>query len=436
MQTGRSRSWALVAAIACCTGGLTACGSEAWRREARHVPKLADGAAYDRAVRDARTRARAKDYAGAIASYQRALESNPGDAQVLYFLAVTAMKAGDSSGALAWLDKLVSAESDIVPAPDDFAALDTDPLFRTATARLAANAARHRRATEAFRIDEPGLLAEGIAYDPVGKAFYVGSATRRKITKLVAGPRGMTATPFGGPPALQAIGGLRVDAQRRRLWAVSGADPRMDGYVKDDPARDGLVEFDLDSGAVVGTYRLTEDGHGLNDVAVDAHGRPYTTDSVGGQIYTVLDGALVPLFEATPLHRPNGIAFDDTGKILFVADTTGIYRVDPIARIAVRLPQPRGSSLGILDGLYFVNAGGPRLVGIQAITGRGRVLSATLTSSYDAIPFVETLESAHPLFDAPTTGALVGSQLYLIANSQLWFPRPPAPTILLEMSVE
>ena len=60
---------------------------------------------------------------------------------------------------------------------------------------------------------------------------------RRKIVKIV---EGRPPEDFIGPrPAIDSIGGLRVDAKRRRLWAVSGTDSRMDGYIASEPVRNG-----------------------------------------------------------------------------------------------------------------------------------------------------------------------------------------------------
>jgi sugar lactone lactonase YvrE len=400
---------------------------------------LSDGAAYAAALRDGREHADRHDDRGAIAGYRRALAANPGDQQVLYFLALASLHAGDRAAALDCLGRLAELGSDLVPTADDFAALAADPAFVAVAARIGARAAGHRRAVEAFRLPEPGLLAEGIAWDPVGRAFYVGSATRRKIVKI---PEGRAPADFAtaAGAGLDAIGGLRVDGARRRLWAVTGTDRRMDGFVAGAPERNELVAFDLDSGAVVARHRLDAPGsHGLNDVAVDAGGRPVATDSDAGQLYTVVAdrATLVPLFASPPYFRPNGLAFADDGRTLFVADGTGLHRVDLARRTSRRLGQPRSSSLGIFDGLYFVrDAGGPRLVGIQSLAGPGRVLSLRLDAGLDAVTRVDVLESAHPLFDAPTTGAVVGSALYVIANSQLWFPRPPAATIVVALPLD
>lgn len=396
-----------------------------------------DGAALERTTREARQRARGHDDRGAADAYGRVLAVNPDDAQALYLRAVSALHAGDRATALAAITRLAAIDSDLVPTADDFAALVSDPAFDAAAAKITARAARFRTSREAFRIAEPGLLAEGIAYDPVGHAFFVGSATRRKIVKLTADG---AASDFTAPAAaLDAIGGLRVDPSRRRLWAVTGTDRRMDGDDPRAPERNTLIELDLATGAVVGRFPLLGPGHGINDVAVDAAGQPFVTDTEDGQLYTVAPGsrALTPVFATPPFSRPNGVAFDDRGTQLFVADTSGVYRVDVAARTAHRLGQPRGSSLGIFDGMYFVrDPGGARLVAIQSLTGPGRVVAVHLTPDLDAVTRVDVLESAHPLFDAPTTGAVVGRSIYIIANSQLWFPRTPAATIILQTPLD
>jgi hypothetical protein len=101
-----------------------------------------------------------------------------------------------------------------------------------------------------------------------------------------------------------------------------------------------------------------------------------------------------------------------------------------------RLAQPRGSALGQLDGMYFVrSAQGAQLVGIQGI-GTGRVVAFDLGPRLDAVARMHVLESDPPLFDGPTTGAVVGSQLYFIANSQLWAPRPPRETFILKVALD
>lgn len=401
------------------------------------APRLGATAAFERAVRDGRTQFNAGDYAASVAGWQRALDANPGDDNALYWLARASLRAGEPAAAVAALRRIADAGGAVVPFADHFSELRDDAAYRAVAARLAAQAAQHRRAVWAFRLPEPGLLVEGIAYDPVGRAFYAGSGTRRKLIRIASG---QAPADFVGPrPDIDSIGGLRVDPVRRRLWAVSGTDARMDGFVASDPERNALIEIDLASGAVVGNYPLTATGHHvLNDVAIDRRGRPFATDTADGQLYTLAaDGAsLVAVFDAPPYFRPNGIAADDSGALLFVADATGVHRFDVAAHTTQRIAQPRGSTIGQLDGLYFVrSARGARLVGIQTV-GTGRVIEAALSPGLDAVIRVDVLESDHPLFDGPTTGAVVDGELYLVANSQLWAPRPPRETVILKLPID
>jgi sugar lactone lactonase YvrE len=409
------------------------------QKAAPDPPRAApDPQAYERAVRDAKASARARDHRGAALAWERALALDPGDDVMVYRVALATLRAGDPAGAMKWLTRLADAGSDLVPWAVDFKDLSESPAYgaayRAVLERARASAARHRRGTEAFRVGEKGLLPEGIAYDPVERAFYLGSTTRRKIVKIV---EGRPPTDLLSPrPDVESIGGLRVDAGRRRLWAVAGTDPRQDGFVKGAPERNALVEIDLAKGEVLRVVPLDEPGrHGLNDVAVDASGRPFSTDSAAGQVYTLGEGrSLAPLFAAPPYVVPNGIAFDDEGKVLFVADDVGVHRVDVAARTTRLLPHPPGTSLASFDGLYFQrSAAGSRLVGVQIAAGPGRVVEATLSQALDAVTGVRILESDHPLFEGPTTGAVVGDALFVIANSQLWAPREPAETIILRV---
>jgi hypothetical protein len=393
--------------------------------------------AYDRALREGTTRYHAHDYPGAVDAYARALALNPGEDVMTYRLARASLRAQDRDAAMKWLERLAETDSDLVPRPEDFAGLAEDvkygDVYRAIVERTKASAARHQPSVEAFRIPEKGLLAEGIAYDPIDRAFYLGSTTRRKIVRVVGG---QPPFDFVAPtPEIDAIGGVRVDAARRRLWAVSGGDERQEGFNAQVRDRNAILEIDLGTGKVLGVYALEGKGHGLNDVAVDGGGRPFSTDILEGQIYTLAGDrrALVPLFDVPPFFFPNGIAFDDEGKTMFVADDIGVHVVDVAARTTRRLPVPPGATVSAIDGLYFFRGpDGAKLVGIQGAAGPGRILEATLSPKLDAITRIAILESAHPLFDGPTTGAIVAGSLYTIANSQLWVPRVPAETIILK----
>ena len=75
----------------------------------------------------------------------------------------------------------------------------------------------------AFTIAEKDLFPEGITYDPQTEQFFLGSIGKAKIVAVdKAGKKTDFITP--GQDGMLLGLGLKVDAGRRRLWAVSNSD--------------------------------------------------------------------------------------------------------------------------------------------------------------------------------------------------------------------
>ena len=120
---------------------------------------------------------------------------------------------------------------------------------------------------------------------------------------------------------------------------------------------------------------------------------------------------------ANTVPQANGIAISTDDKVLFVAGWLGVARVDIASRRIKTVSKPRQISDAGLDGMYFYKGS---LVGIQnPDLHPGRVMRYYLNSAMDQIERAEVLESYNPLFEVPTTGALVDSSLYFIANTQV-----------------
>jgi sugar lactone lactonase YvrE len=354
-----------------------------------------------------------KDYATAWRKFEAAHALDPNDATT-YFAAAAHARAGESALALEWFGRLAAENSDLVPNAKRFPELAALPAFQRIVAAAQARAAAYRSGTEAFRIEEPGFDGEGIAYDAVDRRFYLGSIRHRKIVRVVPGspPEDFVKSRDDAP--VDAVLGLRVDESRRVLWAATHADEEQEGYAPSDKGRTSLLAIDLRTRARR-AYPLPREGdHMLNDVAVDPEGTVYATDSDAGQVWRLssTDSAVRPLTPAAAFLYPNGIAFDDVSRALFVADTVGVWRVDPRTGSARALAGPRGIALGSFDGLYVT---GSRLVGVQPI-GVGRVVSLMLNGARDAVSERRVLESAHPAFNLPTTGAIAGDALYVLAD--------------------
>ncbi|HEX9189953.1 MAG TPA: hypothetical protein VGB87_22945, partial [Vicinamibacteria bacterium] len=115
----------------------------------------------------------------------------------------------------------------------------------------------------------------------------------------------------------------------------------------------------------------------------------------------------------------NGIAASDDGRFLFLADhRRGVVRLDLATRVLAPVALPPGETLVGIDGLYVR---GRTLVGVQNgfASGPDRVLQAWLDDGLGRASCVAVLDRDHPAYDVPTTGSLVGDDLYYVASSQL-----------------
>jgi hypothetical protein len=183
-----------------------------------------------------------------------------------------------------------------------------------------------------------------------------------------------------------------------------------------------VMRYDLRSGRLVSRHEVPGAVQ-LNDVAVAADGTLYATDTAGGSVFRMAPGKaeLEPVGAPGRLPGANGIAVAPDG-IVYVAASTGIARLDPTSGAAARLPQPDDVVTGGIDGLYWHRGS---LVGVQNGPNPGRVVRIALVDGGTRLGGLSVLQSHHhPLFDEPTTGAIAGDKLVVIANSHVARYRP------------
>jgi hypothetical protein len=221
-----------------------------------------------------------------------------------------------------------------------------------------------------------------------------------------------------GRDGLWSVLGLKVDARRHVLWAASAADGR-EGAAAGSSA---LFAFDLPSGALRSRHVLESAPgrrHLLNDLALAASGEVFATESETGAVYRL--AAPGQPFEAWlpagTFTYPNGIALDAAEKRLYVADFAKGLSIVEIATKRIR-PAPHSRDLPVhgIDGLSLY---GDSLVAVQNGPGMERIVRLELDSSGERVTGLRVIESRNPEFDAPTTGAVAGSDYYYLANSQL-----------------
>jgi DNA-binding beta-propeller fold protein YncE len=296
-------------------------------------------------------------------------------------------------------------------------------------------------ATVAFTLPEADLVPEGIAHDPTTGTFYVGSTYRRKIVAVAPGaaPRDFTTEAQDG---LLGVVGMKVDPARRVLWAAAGdagAGMPMKGMTAGGEGRSGLWKYDLGTGKLL--QRLLREGEKrfFNDLVLDASGDVYVSESIGGSVWVARGDQLAPWLADGSLPGANGVALSGDGRTLFVAVGGGLAAVD----VASRRVAPIASQAPVrADGLAHHRGA---LVAVQPWAQGRAIVRLQLAPSRDRVVATRVLSADHPEHLQPTTGVVVGDELFYIANSQLQrfralvapdgsFPlRPLRPPVILRV---
>jgi hypothetical protein len=270
----------------------------------------------------------------------------------------------------------------------------------------------------AFTLKEKDLLPENLAYDPESGDFFVGSTRKGKIVRVTPGCHERDFVPARAYGLWQVIG-MKADAKRRVLWVLSSDGGNLVGHKPGNGNPAGLFKFGLDDGKLRAKYPLVEPDvvHFLNDLVLDAGGDVYVTHMFdGGQVWRLdaRTGTFAPFYAGdSAFHDPNGIALSADGRRLYVASDEGISAIDLGIRARTPLADPEGFRLGGVDGLYVR---GHSLVFLQP--DLKRVSRCELSADGLSVAHCTVLELNNPLFMHITTGVIVDSTLYYIADSQ------------------
>jgi sugar lactone lactonase YvrE len=266
----------------------------------------------------------------------------------------------------------------------------------------------------AFVLKEKDLIPEGIAYDSADKVFYLGSIHKRKIIKITSNG---TVTDFSAFPRvdLNQVLGMKVDAQRRKLWVCSNS-PEYDSGAHVS----GVHVFDLATGKLLKKYQISgRKKHLFNDLVVTSEEDVYVTDSDGGGIYVIKrsSNVLEEFLRPASLAYPNGITLspDERSLLVSTGGQSGIVSIDLSDGRITPVRHEKFLLTGI-DGLYRHGSG---LIAIQNVTYPESVLYFECDDSFTRINGIRTLASGLPEFNTPTTGTVAGDFFYFIANSQL-----------------
>ncbi|MEO7984919.1 MAG: hypothetical protein ABI766_00210 [Gemmatimonadales bacterium] len=360
-----------------------------------------------------------RDYADFLDHARRAQQLRPSHGGVIYGLASAYALTGRRDSAIGMLNRFATLGyvADVA-ADSDFIALRGSPGYAGVRRALASNHTPIVRSTVAFTLPEKDLLTEGIAYDPLSKAYFVGSVHHRKILR-VAGDGTVSEFVPAARDGMWAPLGMKVDAGRKALWVAVAGVPQMRDHSPGDLGRSGIYRFDLATGKLTGRFLIRDRApHVLGDLTLAPNGDVYSSDSRAPMLWRVRAGAdsIERFLESPLLLSAQGLAVTPDGRSLYLADySRGVLRVDLVTRRVALLPC-RASVLPLgIDGLYLV---GGRLIGIQNGIEPHRVVRLTLDARGDSLIGMEVLERLHPSYAEPTLGVVVGGNLFYIANSQ------------------
>ncbi len=343
---------------------------------------------------------------------------------VLMAAAEALARSGKTAEAVSWVERAAAmgGVGNLERLQEAFAAARNAPGVEPAFAKLRANDTAIARGKVAFTLEEKDLLPESVAYDPVSRAFYVGSLHKRKIVRV--GPDGAAHdfVPQGGDGAW-AILGMKIDPRRRELWANScnavEASPPM---APEEPAtvgQAGVFRWSLDTGKLVAKHVAGSKDAPVcfNDLVITPDGAAWI--SAGPDVYRLAPGAAAPERFIETEGFINGIAASDDGSRIYMAHhLRGVQILDPATRAVTPLRMPADTTLAGIDGLYVR---GRTLVAVQNGLGKSpeRVVQAALDASLSVVTCHVVLDRNRPEYDIPTTGVLVGEDFYYVASSQL-----------------
>jgi len=266
----------------------------------------------------------------------------------------------------------------------------------------------------AFTVAEKDLIPEGIAIDSLEGKFYLSSIYKNKIIEVSKG----RAKDFIASNSHGFVGGvgLHVDAERRILWACSG-------NIMGNKFTTGLFAFDLKTRKLLKKifYPIDTVPRFFNDLVIAREGSVYVTDTFDHSIWKFNLSMDMPskLMLSDSLLYPNGIEISPDNQFLISTSDKGLQRINLQSgeMTLIQMPAQSISSFG-LDGIgWYKNS----IIGIQNHRNKSetKIVRYYLTEDCRAVEKTEVIDMGNKYFNVPTTLAISGNELFIIANSQL-----------------
>lgn len=253
------------------------------------------------------------------------------------------------------------------------------------------------------------LYPEGITYSPQLGQFLVSSLTQGKVGTV---DMNGTYADFVSDP--QLIGSVGMKVRNGKLYVCNGDQGVSIKSTSQSPFMTaGLFVFDIATKQVERRINLAAllpagQRHFANDIAFDAQGNTYVTDSFSPVIYKVTPDGIASVFLTDSRFSSssfglNGIVFHPNGYLL-VANTGAakLYKVD----------LQNGNAISEVGGIA-VGGDGLVLIGndIYIVNGMNQVTQFRSTDNFQTAMAVKTDAVG---YDQATTNTEVNGQVYTL----------------------
>lgn len=262
---------------------------------------------------------------------------------------------------------------------------------------------------------EKDVIPEGITIDPATGTVYVSSIFLQKIIAINNDGSHKDFIKTGQDGFLEGLG-MKVDAKKNWLWIVSN-QKQGNWYIS------YVHAFDIKTSAVKQSYVMKDTvRHLLNDLILHPDGKVYITDTYGASIYEVdpVKQQFNLFIKDTLIAWPNGMAYNAAGNVYVATYSHGLMQLDTRTKKITPLKGYTDSLKAFnLDGLVFWNN---HIIGIYngAPTNKeNAIVQYTLNENGDKIISEKIIDKGNEWFHDPTTAAVLGNKLYVLANSYL-----------------
>jgi len=288
-------------------------------------------------------------------------------------------------------------------------------LFIVSLALISCNSNIKQGESEvAFVVDEIDLIPEGITFDAKTNRFFLSSKNKDKVIAIDQLGNYKDFITSRQDSMLSSLG-LKIDVERRRLWAVSN---RLfsDGKVS------AVHVFNADNGELIKRFFTPfQHQYHLNDLILTDSGDAYITDTQSDHIFTIpADLSRLTVFMTDSLiSAPNGIALSPDNSILYIeSHYNGILLVNISNKTVRPIGNPMSLETGGIDGLmYYKNS----LICIANSQHENfdYIVRYQLSKNGCEIIAASVIDKANPAFLTPTTGVIADDCLYVLAATCL-----------------